>query len=101
MADKLIVSQYCFTLACTNSGTWHTNYGTHYFIDADDGCRDTDVPAMYQLCMDYSKGRGHFFFEGQGKRCLKETSNDWAHCSDDFQFATCTTIYYDEVPCTW
>ncbi|KAK4039695.1 hypothetical protein C8A01DRAFT_36318 [Parachaetomium inaequale] len=99
-ADSLIVHQYCLTLACNNPGTWHSAYGD-FFVDAGEGCRDPDIPGMWSLCIDEGNARGHFYFDNQPKRCIKQTDNDFEKCSDDYQFATCSVIYYDEVPCTW
>ncbi len=99
-ADSMIVYKYCFFLACSSPATWSTAYGD-YSIDSGDGCRDPDVPGMWQLCIDDANVRGHFYFDGQNKRCIRETSDDFQHCSDDFKFATCSTVYWDEVPCTW
>ncbi|PKS05495.1 hypothetical protein jhhlp_008873 [Lomentospora prolificans] len=99
-ADRMIVSSYCFTLACNHNGEFITDHG-RYRVDASDGCRDPDVPAMKRLCIDQKRARGHFQFNGQGRRCMKETKSDFKTCSDDFQFASCSTSYWDEVPCTW
>jgi hypothetical protein len=99
-ADRMIVHQYCLTLICNNPATFITAYG-EYNVDASDGCRDPDVPGMWSLCVDERNARAHFYFDNQPKRCMVETGNDWQTCSDDFQWATCSIIYYDEVPCTW
>ncbi|KAK4464432.1 hypothetical protein QBC42DRAFT_284416 [Cladorrhinum samala] len=99
-ADRMIVFQYCFFTACSSPGTWYTAHGS-YDVDASEGCRNPDVPGMTQLCVDWGKSRGHFYFLGQNKRCIRETSSDFQTCSDDFGFATCSDVYWDEVPCTW
>lgn len=99
-ADRMIIHEYCLTLVCNDPATFITAYG-EYNVDARDGCRDTDVPGMNNLCVDHAHGRAHFNFDGQPKRCMVEVDNDFATCSDDYQWATCSTIYYDEVPCTW
>lgn len=100
-ADRLIVGHYGFLGGSTYSGTFVTKYGS-YIVGNVDGCHtNPGVPALNRLCMDFGKRRGHFTFNGQGKRCLKETSNKFEHCSDDFAWATCSTLYYDEVKCTW
>ncbi|KFY24848.1 hypothetical protein V491_01994 [Pseudogymnoascus sp. VKM F-3775] len=100
-ADRLIVSHYGFLGASTYTGTFITKYDS-YLIGEVNGCHtNPGVPSLNRLCMDFDNGRGHFQFNGQGKRCFKETSNDFQHCSDDFAWATCSKIYYDEVKCTW
>lgn len=100
-ADRLIVSLYNFLGSSTYTGTFVTDDDS-YLIGDVDGCHtNPDVPHMNRLCMDFGNDRGHFQFNGQKRRCLKETSNDFQHCSDDFAWATCTKLYYDEVKCDW
>lgn len=96
LADRLIVSQYCY-LGCTYPATFITDYG-RYDVSAAEGCRGTPVPGMTEFCIDWRNARGHFRYSHQGnKRCLKEVRSDMESCG----IASCSTIYFDEVPCTW
>ena len=76
-ADRMIIHQYCLTLICNNPATFITGFGS-YNVDASDGWRDTDVPAMWSLYVDQGKGRAHFYFDGQPKRCMVETGNGFS-----------------------
>ncbi|OBT61324.1 hypothetical protein VE03_09544 [Pseudogymnoascus sp. 23342-1-I1] len=100
-ADRLIVSFYNYLGASTYTGTFVTDYDSYILGDVN-GCHtNLDVPSLNRLCMDFGNQRGHFQFNGQGRRCLKETRNEFGRCADDNSWATCTKIYYDEVKCTW
>lgn len=96
LADRMIVSQYCY-LTCRYPAEFITSVG-RYDVDAADGCRGTPVPGMTEFCVDWRNSRGHFKFSHQAnKRCMRVTSDDWYDCG----IASCYTIYFDEVPCTW
>ncbi|KAK4121105.1 hypothetical protein N657DRAFT_648475 [Parathielavia appendiculata] len=103
-ADYLIVHAFCTTVDCNYlDGRWYSAFGAH-FVDARGGCRDppeNQVPGMTELCMDWPRGRGHFYFSGQAKRCLSLTSitND-PSCGPINQIR-CDDYRFDEVTCTW
>lgn len=55
-------------------GLWYTDFGLHR-IDARGGCLYNDatgVPGIYELCIDWAGGRGHFLASNQPKRCIKQ-----------------------------
>lgn len=99
-ADSMYLQTYCFTLACTSNGYFITAFG-RYDVDGDNGCRQTSVPGMIEFCIDEKRERMHFKFQGQEKRCMKVFDSEWALCSDDNKFATCSSTSWDEVPCDW
>ncbi|KAK4039563.1 hypothetical protein C8A01DRAFT_16471 [Parachaetomium inaequale] len=92
-ADYMLVLTSCLNGRCGSQGWWTTVEDT-YWVDANEGCRDPDVPSMWSLCMDWGNQRGHFFFEGQPKRCIRKVSEGWAEYG-------MTSSNWDEVPCTW
>lgn len=81
-------------------GIWRSSYG-NYYISGEGGCHDPAyVPGMNQLCLDFWHNRGHFYFDGQGKRCLSLFSSlNIGSCKQD------NWCYYiqrwEEVTCTW
>ncbi|KFY64055.1 hypothetical protein V496_03488 [Pseudogymnoascus sp. VKM F-4515 (FW-2607)] len=101
-ADRLMTTTSCpWTGRCNSSGEWISAFGTHW-LDANEGCRDPpDVPGMTSICMDWGNGRGHFYFENQGKRCLKKTGPDFdvGPCGDTTK--QCSRQWWDEVAYTW
>lgn len=99
-AEHMFVSEYCATLVCNRNGRFVTNWGD-FQVDAGDGCRGTPVPNMVEWCIDTQRERGHFRYEGQGKRCMVVESSEWQRCSDDWAWATCASEVWKEVNCTW
>ncbi|KAK4124568.1 hypothetical protein N657DRAFT_644806 [Parathielavia appendiculata] len=88
----------CHPTSCDSEGYWYTAFGS-YRIDANEGCRDPpDVPSMNTICMDWGNKRGHFYFDGQAKRCIRMTSDTPFGCGPG---ATCAFSNWDEVSCTW
>jgi len=83
------------------NGRWDSGYGT-YPVDPRDGCQDPpDVPGLNNLCLDWNAQhrRGHFYFDNQGKRCIKFTGVSWRDpCPAQ---KVCNTWYLEEVQCTW
>jgi hypothetical protein len=82
-----------------NESQFTTDYGT-YHVDASDGCRSTGVPAMVDFCVDWPRQRGHFRFNGQGKRCMRWTSTSQFSCNTIFG-DWCEVSMWTEVTCTW
>ncbi|KAJ4287882.1 hypothetical protein N0V88_007500 [Collariella sp. IMI 366227] len=75
LADSMVVYTVCTgdkgTGDCRhNQAAWYSGFESGY-IDANEGCRDPNVGSMNNLCMDWGNWRGHFYFDGQGKRCIK------------------------------
>ncbi|KAH7135782.1 hypothetical protein B0J11DRAFT_169883 [Dendryphion nanum] len=102
VADRLLVTTACPSIGrCSSTGEWINESGGHYWIDANEGCRDPDVPYIYNVCMDWGNGRAHFNADGQNKRCLKRTSPDLyaGPCADTS--LQCYRQWWDEVPCSW
>jgi len=78
-----------------------------YSVDPRNGCQaPPHLPAMRQLCLDWhpDRLRGHFYFHGQGKRCISYKNNK---ASEFFPRhpcpvgKSCSTWEITEVPCTW
>lgn len=96
-ADYMDVTTTCNNVGnCYSTGTWYTDFAFYYGVDANEGCRDSSavVPSLRSLCMDWGNQRAHFFFDGEGKRCLRK--------NPDYQciLATCTGRW-KEIACTW
>ncbi|KAK5652240.1 hypothetical protein OQA88_10737 [Cercophora sp. LCS_1] len=84
-----------------SEGIWHSAYG-HQPINAAPGCRDNPIPGMTSMCLDYDARRGHFYFSGQGKRCLRIFAYDASGmtCSFDNRWI-CGLVRFEEVECNW
>ncbi|UKZ74919.1 hypothetical protein TrVFT333_002589 [Trichoderma virens FT-333] len=93
-ADYLNVVTNCgvFGNCGSEKAVWYTDFGYNP-VDANEGCRDPNIPNMNTLCMDWGNRRGHFFFDGQGKRCIQERA---VAEYGDFSFST-----WAEVVCSW
>jgi hypothetical protein len=104
-ADKVTILTKCAPLPgfpCLSHGLWTTDYGGNFFMDAGEGCRNPSgwVPGMNTICWDWGNARGHFYFDGQGKRCIKEfAAVGTGGCGR--QGEGCTAQRFNEVPCTW
>jgi len=99
-ADSMYVDHVCLVTSCSAKGYFTTSFGT-FEVNAKDGCRTSGVPYMNEFCIDEKRGRMHFRFNQQNKRCMKVTSSDFEECNSGNSWATCSTDYYTEVPCTW
>ena len=104
-ADYMVVNTICLLgSGCTSqNGMWYSGYGT-YPINANDGCRNPgEIPAMYSICVDWANPRGHFFFNGQPKRCLRKTEDGeyWCPSPAPRLIPTCYRSVWSEVACTW
>lgn len=84
---------------CSNvQGTWNTDTKLWYLDHTQGGCyKFPPVSGMTQLCIDWGRARGHFYFVDQPKRCIKKGED--SDCSKDAEKFTCAT--WNEVPCTW
>ncbi|OAL54791.1 hypothetical protein IQ07DRAFT_665196 [Pyrenochaeta sp. DS3sAY3a] len=101
-ADRLLTTSSCHWLGvCGRAGEWHNNHGGIYRIDAREGCRDIDVPYIYDFCIDWGKSRAHFYADGQSKRCLARTGADFdvGPCADTQK--QCSRQWWEEVACSW
>jgi hypothetical protein len=102
-ADKMWVHTTCpiFGSCDSSRALFYTDYGV-YLVNANEGCRGTNVPGMIDFCMDWGNQRGHFQFSHQDfKRCLRHASSDDYSCSDGMWVVRCSDTWWDEVPCTW
>jgi len=95
-ADQVLVYTTCGLVCNSQHAIWNTNFG-HYRIDANEGCRSSgQVPSLRSFCFDWGRERAHFFFSGQGKRCLKMRSSlGFGHTGVG------SAQRWVEVPCTW
>ncbi|KAF6741207.1 hypothetical protein DFP72DRAFT_772588, partial [Ephemerocybe angulata] len=79
---------------------WYSNVGGQYTIPlAIGGCQDLRncVPRLRELCIDYGNRCTHFYFNGQGKRCLGEVVRTWLNCNG----GDCWMEEWNEVGCMW
>jgi len=110
-ADHLLV----FAKGCRNwgdpncdysLGNWYSAFGINV-VDGRSGCRSNPgPPGMTQLCLDYVNMRGHFYFQGQGKRCIwvHEWYNNWCADPGVAQMVgtdVCYSTKWIEVDCSW
>ncbi len=96
-ADSFEVGTVCGYGSCDSWGWWNTCCGRYWVDDANDGCHYgtyIGVPGMNTLCMDWNNRRAHFYFDGQGKRCIAQNSE-----STD-QHGVVRAIWL-EVLCNW
>ncbi|KAK3899492.1 hypothetical protein C8A05DRAFT_36893 [Staphylotrichum tortipilum] len=68
------------------------------YLDVDTGCSDRGVPGMNRLCMDWGNKRGHFFFDGQGRRCIRKGDDRPYSCN---ALKGCVKSTWGEVGCSW
>lgn len=96
LADRMVVRTRCpGGSGCDSSnGIFYTDFGS-YAVNANEGCRGTNVPHMKQLCVDWRRERAHFQFYDQGKRCLLMTKNGGCGTED------CALSEWSEVGCGW
>ncbi|KAF6753798.1 hypothetical protein DFP72DRAFT_1010272 [Ephemerocybe angulata] len=88
-----------WTGASNSSGRWFSAFGQHDIPAANGGCQNLNdhVPGLVELCIDYGRQRAHFYFNGQGKRCLRQVSQTAYNCNG----GTCVAREWDEIGCTW
>lgn len=97
-ADKLITYTTCGAFGCSSDGRWFSD-SAQYRIDANEGCHDWPGPwGMRQLCMDWGNKRGHMYFEGQNKRCIRK-GGDY-DCTGYYNWSE-TCADWNEVGCDW
>ncbi|USP74364.1 hypothetical protein yc1106_01638 [Curvularia clavata] len=79
-ADRLLTTT-AFPLigACNSRGEWQASNGNVFYnVDANEGCRNPGVPYVYNLCMDWGKGRAHWNVDNQpNKKCFLEQGSDF------------------------
>ncbi|KAK4443011.1 hypothetical protein QBC34DRAFT_431095 [Podospora aff. communis PSN243] len=102
-ADSLVSYTECalwgFSWSCkSHRAVWFAADGGHS-VSAE-GCTQ-GAPGMRELCVDFDNWRGHFYYHGQGKRCIvhKHRLNlnyDWSNAAGDTLMDN-----WDEVKCTW
>jgi hypothetical protein len=102
-ADRVFTTWSCLWHAgsCSGTGDWVNDSGAHYAINANDGCRDIDVPGINQVCFDWKGNRAHFYADGQAKRCLVKGAQIYNGDCRDTRYQ-CITQWWEEVkPCYW
>jgi hypothetical protein len=99
LADSVEIETICNGSNCNlNIGTWRSNTAHYFGLNCNSGCRSfSKIPAFSTACFDWYRTRGHFYFQGQGKRCLKEVSRKEYSCGAQW----CRKQVWDEVPCSW
>lgn len=102
-ADAISVYSNCIPpggAGCADHrGVFYTGYGGYPF-DARDGCKSTGVPGMNEFCIDWTNLRGHFRFDGGGKRCFVQTFNRKdVPCT--MSYWSCSFTTWVETGCTW
>lgn len=96
-ADSLEVYQRCrYTDHCEGLGFFKTAYGETE-VNGNNGCHKTKVPYLEEFCIDVPRGRAHFRFQGQNKRCLFVVRTEEKPCS----FPRCITHFFEEITCSW
>ncbi|KAK4035146.1 hypothetical protein C8A01DRAFT_38418 [Parachaetomium inaequale] len=100
MADRMTVNTQCPCEWCgscdSRDATFFTEHGS-YGVNANTGCRGTKVPGMTELCVDWERGRAHFYYRGQNKRCLLQKSKTVSSCIADH----CHRTEWEEARCSW
>jgi hypothetical protein len=98
LADYIIIDTTC-TLSCNSVGVWHASNAEYSGLNCNTGCRSFNkIHAFDSVCFDWDNKRAHFYFQGQGKRCLREVSREEYLCGP---FASCRRQKWDEVRCSW
>ncbi|KAF6741884.1 hypothetical protein DFP72DRAFT_1023583 [Ephemerocybe angulata] len=84
-STRLVLADHMttWTGASNSSGRWFSAFGQHDIPAAKGGCQNLNdrVPGLVELCIDYGRHRAHFYFSGQGKRCLQEVSSTPYNCN--------------------
>jgi hypothetical protein len=97
LADSIEINTTC-AVNCNSVGVWRANGASYSGLNCNTGCRSfSKIPAFSSVCFDWDKTRAHFYFQGQGKRCLKEVSRKEYSCGAQW----CRKQVWDEVPCSW
>jgi hypothetical protein len=101
-ADKVLTTWSCPKIGsgCHGSGEWINDSGTHYWINADDGCRDIDVPSIKQVCFDWKGNRGHFVTDWNERRCLLKNGQEYNGDCADSRY-TCIRQWWTQTNCVW
>ena len=96
-AEDVDIVTYCdpFSGCTSQTAMWHSIWG-HFRINANEGCRDArpDVPGLNSICFDWGNQRAHFYYDNQGKRCLRQWSSNSLFGSTSMQ-------RWKEAACTW
>jgi hypothetical protein len=100
-ADRLLTTTSCPWIgACNSNGEWINDFGQHFYINANDDCRDPGIPAFEWICMDWANQRMSFKVQGQNQRCMRKGADfDVGPCAG--AGANCRRAWYDEVSCDW
>lgn len=120
-ADTMMLLQCCTVGAAPGGGTmvigcennraqWYPSGPQSYglAVPADAGCWNPKgsvapgPPALNNVCIDMSMARGHFYFDGQNRRCLVRRTMDLLSVRNVCSFPY--DVYesrWDEVNCTW
>jgi hypothetical protein len=93
-ADSFHIVTKCDNFHCNSQGTWKSGFGYSGHFDANDRCHSTGPSGMSLFCMDWSNARGHFYLNGQGKRCMADAYTTEVH-------AGTWLANWEEVACTW
>lgn len=98
-ADRLIVEHDCwlYNICQMKSAKWHTDHGV-FDVNGNDGCSSWGPPHIREICVDWAMGRVHFYFNGQGKRCLRKQADYAIDCAWP---GKCVRAEFNEVPCDW
>jgi hypothetical protein len=84
------------------TGVFVQEAGASNMLDTNEGCRNPGIPHMNNICFDWGNGRGHFNFDGQGKRCFRkhQSTVNTGKCGYGGNFNCYVSEWY-ETNCTW
>lgn len=102
-ADWVRVDTWCDPFHCSSeTAKWYAS-NEEFWVNANEGCRDPMHPNLSSLCMDWKNSRGHFYFKGQNKRCLRKEADygfNWGSNCDGIT-TKCSRSEWRETACTW
>ncbi|KAK0644672.1 hypothetical protein B0T16DRAFT_392976 [Cercophora newfieldiana] len=81
---------------CQMRGVRHKDQSSHIINNLLSGCHsNTGVP---NICIDWPRRRGHFYFNGGGKRCITHQGESGAPCEQNH---ICRMHNWVESLCAW
>ncbi len=103
-ADRMEAATQCWRTKCysDNSVFFVTNTSTTWAINANDGCHRTDMIPEMSICIDWNRGRAHYWYGGAKKAqkyCMLRGDKPVTYlgCNAD----RCEKSIWNQAECQW